>query len=188
MSRRRRRDGRIHRVFRRQFPQFGIEVQQLAIVPGSQTLDERVIKLLRARMKARRRVGLQAVAHVTVHHGDAPGHAPRRAGVNTECERGDEKMKRLGLVMVCLALIGTLGFAAGKRKVIGYYMDAADDYYKAGFQVFKALATREGWQVLDIVGQGTGPEQMAAVENFITQGVDAIVVIQHSPQVTTSAS
>ena len=77
-----------------------------------------------------------------------------------------------------------MGFAAGKAKVIGYYMDAADDYYKAGFQVFKALATREGWQVLDVVGQGTAPEQVAAVENFITQGVDALVVVQNSPQTT----
>ena len=69
-------------------------------------------------------------------------------------------------------------------KVIGYYMDAADDYYKAGFQVFKALATEAGWDVLDVVGQGTAPEQLAAVENFITQKVDAIVVVQNSPQTT----
>jgi len=93
-------------------------------------------------------------------------------------------MKRIGLVLLCLALLATMGFAAGKAKVIGYYMDAADDYYKAGFQVFKALATREGWQVLDVVGQGTAPEQVAAVENFITQGVDALVVVQNSPQTT----
>jgi len=45
-------------------------------------------------------------------------------------------MKRIGLVLLCLALLATMGFAAGKAKVIGYYMDAADDYYKAGFQVF----------------------------------------------------
>jgi len=77
-----------------------------------------------------------------------------------------------------------MGFAAGKQKVIGYYMDASDDYYKAGFQVFKALATREGWQVLDVVGQGTAPEQIAAVENFITQKVDALVVVQNSPETT----
>jgi hypothetical protein len=34
--------------------------------------------------------------------------------------------------------------AEGKPKVIGYYMDASDDYYKAGFQVFKAQLTRAG--------------------------------------------
>jgi ABC-type sugar transport system substrate-binding protein len=79
---------------------------------------------------------------------------------------------------------GKMKAAEGKAKVIGYYMDASDDYYKAGFQVFKALATRAGWQVQDVVGQGTAPEQIAAVENFITQGVDALVVVQNSPATT----
>ena len=92
-------------------------------------------------------------------------------------------MKRFALLIVCLMLAATMTFAAGK-KVIGYYMDAADDYYKAGFQVFKALATEAGWDVLDVVGQGTAPEQLAAVENFITQKVDAIVVVQNSPETT----
>jgi ABC-type sugar transport system substrate-binding protein len=92
-------------------------------------------------------------------------------------------MKRFALLIVCLMLAATMTFAAGK-KVIGYYMDAADDYYKAGFQVFKALATQAGWDVLDVVGQGTAPEQLAAVENFITQKVDALVVVQNSPETT----
>jgi ABC-type sugar transport system substrate-binding protein len=91
-------------------------------------------------------------------------------------------MKRLVLLVSVLALIATMGFA--QQKVIGYYMDASDDYYKAGFQVFKALADKAGWKVLDVVGQGTAPEQLAAVENFITQGVDALVVVQNSPQTT----
>jgi ABC-type sugar transport system substrate-binding protein len=99
-------------------------------------------------------------------------------------------MKRFAIVFACLALLGTLAFAGGQgdtgkgKVVVGYYMDAADDYYKAGFQVFKALATKEGWQVLDVVGQGTAPEQLAAVENYITQKVNAIVVVQNSPQTT----
>jgi ABC-type sugar transport system substrate-binding protein len=98
-------------------------------------------------------------------------------------------MKRIALAAVALVLCVATGFAAGgkeqsKQKVIGYYMDASDDYYKAGFDVFKALATEAGWKVLDVVGQGTAPEQLAAVENFITQKVDAIVVVQNSPQTT----
>src|ERR1700740_1493367 len=80
--------------------------------------------------------------------------------------------------MSCLSAVTTQAADAGKGKVIGYYMDASDDYYKAGFQVFKALATNAGWQVLDVVGQGTAPEQVSAVENFITQKVDALVVVQ----------
>lgn len=73
---------------------------------------------------------------------------------------------------------------AEKAKVIGYYMDAADDYYKAGYEVFEALAKEQGWEVIGIVGQGTAPEQLTAVENFITQKVDAIVCVQNSPQTT----
>jgi ABC-type sugar transport system substrate-binding protein len=101
-------------------------------------------------------------------------------------------MKRVALLLLCLFGVVAVSFAGGNKeaagakptKVIGYYMDASDDYYKAGFQVFKALATKEGWQVLDVVGQGTAPEQISAVENFITQKVDAIVVVQNSPQTT----
>ena len=100
-------------------------------------------------------------------------------------------MRKLTLKLMALAAIGSIAAAVGaqalaadKPKVIGYYMDASDDFYKAGFQVFKTLAGREGWTVIDIVGQGTAPEQIAAVENFITQGVDALLVVQNSPQTT----
>jgi ribose transport system substrate-binding protein len=103
----------------------------------------------------------------------------------------EQQMRRLALSLARFAVLGAISFpgsikAAGgdKGKVIGYYMDASDDYYKAGFQVFKALATKAGWQVLDVVGQGTAPEQIDAVENFITQKVDALVVVQNSPQTT----
>jgi ribose transport system substrate-binding protein len=90
-------------------------------------------------------------------------------------------------LMTAIALV-TLPFAgtalAQDGKVIGYYMDASDDFYKAGYEVFKTLAEGEGWTVLDVVGQGTAPEQIAAVENFITQGVDALLVVQNSPETT----
>ena len=57
---------------------------------------------------------------------------------------------------------------AAQPVVICYYMDAADDYYKAGFAVFEALAKEKGWTTNSVVGQGIGPEQLAAVQNFIT--------------------
>jgi len=99
-------------------------------------------------------------------------------------------MKRLALLLAGFAFLGAISFpgsntkAAEGKKVIGYYIDAPDDYYKAGFQVFKALANKAGWEVLDVVGQGTAPEQVSAVENFITQKVDALVVVQNSPETT----
>ena len=100
--------------------------------------------------------------------------------------------RRSALKLMALTALGSMAFPAGrqalaaqgKSKVIGYYMDAADDFYKAGFEVFKTLAGRKGWTVLDVVGQGTAPEQIAAVENFITQGVDALLVVQNSPETT----
>lgn len=107
-----------------------------------------------------------------------------------ERSKAKRQMERLPFLLVCFAALWAMSFpgsntkAADKPKVIGYYMDASDDYYKAGFQVFKALATKSGWQVLDVVGQGTAPEQVSAVENFITQKVDALVVVQNSPQTT----
>ena len=96
-------------------------------------------------------------------------------------------MKKLTFGLMAAIALGALPFATGAQaagKVIGYYMDASDDFYKAGFEVFKTLAEREGWTVLDVVGQGTAPEQIAAVENFITQGVDALLVVQNSPETT----
>ncbi len=96
-------------------------------------------------------------------------------------------MKKLVFGLMAAVALGALPFASGAQaagKVIGYYMDASDDFYKAGFEVFKTLAEREGWTVLDVVGQGTAPEQIAAVENFITQGVDALLVVQNSPETT----
>jgi len=93
-------------------------------------------------------------------------------------------MKKILVIVLCVALAVTMmaGCAApAKAKVVGYYKDAADVFYKDGFDVFKALAEQKGWQVLDVTGQGTAPEQIAAVQNFITQKVDAIVVVQNSP-------
>lgn len=73
-----------------------------------------------------------------------------------------------------------------QKLTIGYYKDAADDYYKAGYEVFQALAAQDpetaGWTIIDKVGEGTAAEQIAAVEDFITTGVDAIVVVQNSPE------
>jgi ABC-type sugar transport system substrate-binding protein len=120
-------------------------------------------------------------------------------------------MKKILTIIVCVALVAVLGACAAPQaspsasapaatsaapsaaattapaaqaKVIGYYKDAADDYYKAGYEVFKALADEKGWTVIDKVGGGTAPEQIAAIEDFITQKVDAIVCVQNSPAST----
>ncbi len=72
---------------------------------------------------------------------------------------------------------------AAETMTVGYFKAAADDYYKAGWDVFNALATQEGWEVLEIMGDGTDAKMLSSIENFINQKVDAIVCVQ-----TTSAS
>ena len=118
--------------------------------------------------------------------------SPVESKIKMHKNKQEKQMNRLQLILAGFAVLGAMTYTrteaqaadSNKAKVIGYYMDASDDYYKAGFQVFKALANNVGWQVLDVVGQGTAPEQIDAVENFITQKVDAIVVVQNSPATT----
>jgi ABC-type sugar transport system substrate-binding protein len=107
-------------------------------------------------------------------------------------------MKKLITAVLCTAMAVTMiapvsvaaDEAAGdvSGKTIGYYMDAADDYYKCAYEVFmdQVAANEEtaDWTVQDIVGQGTSQEQLSAVEDFITAGVDAIIVVQNSPEIT----
>ncbi|MCR5005494.1 MAG: sugar ABC transporter substrate-binding protein [Clostridiales bacterium] len=104
--------------------------------------------------------------------------------------------KKVISAILCTALAVTLvgpvsvmaeeGDVSG--KTIGYYMDAADDYYKCAYEVFMdqvaANEETQDWDVRDIVGQGTSQEQLSAVEDFITAGVDAIIVVQNSPEIT----
>jgi ABC-type sugar transport system substrate-binding protein len=91
--------------------------------------------------------------------------------------------KAFSLLIALVLVIGMTTIPAfAETKVIGAYLDAADDYYRAGLEVFAQLARDEGWEVNDVVGQGTAPEQITAVENFITNKVDAIIIYQNSPQ------
>ena len=56
--------------------------------------------------------------------------------------------------------------------------------YEVFLECLKADPETADWEVIDKVGQGTAQEQLAAVEDFITAGVDAIVVVQNSPEIT----
>jgi ABC-type sugar transport system substrate-binding protein len=75
--------------------------------------------------------------------------------------------------------------AASEHKVIGFYKDAADDYYKCITDTLFGLVAQDpdiDWEIIDKTGQGTAPEQIAAVEDFITTGVDAMLIVENSPQ------
>jgi ABC-type sugar transport system substrate-binding protein len=70
---------------------------------------------------------------------------------------------------------------------IGMYADGADSYYQVMYETLQACADADptcDWTVDYKVGQNTAPEQLQAVEDFITAGYDAIVVIQNSVDAT----
>jgi len=70
---------------------------------------------------------------------------------------------------------------------IGFYADGADSYYQVMVDTMKACADLDpecNWTIDYKVGQNTAAEQLQAVEDFITAGYDAIVVIQNSPDTT----
>ena len=74
----------------------------------------------------------------------------------------------------------------GKRHLtVGYYMDGADDYYKCGLDVVTYLGENDDefeWEIISRVGEWRAVDQLAAVEDFITMGVDAMIIVQNSPE------
>jgi ABC-type sugar transport system substrate-binding protein len=74
-----------------------------------------------------------------------------------------------------------------QTKTIGWYADAADSYYQQNHDTLVAAAQEDPtceWTVEFKVGQSTAEEQLKAVEDFITAGYDAIIVIQNNPNTT----
>jgi len=77
--------------------------------------------------------------------------------------------------------------AAVQTKTIGFYADAADSYYSLMNDALQACAAQDpdlNWTIDYKVGQSTADEQLKAVEDFITAGYDAIIVIQNNPNTT----
>jgi len=77
--------------------------------------------------------------------------------------------------------------AEAQKLSIGFYADGADSYYQVMVDTMKACADLDpecDWTIDYKVGQNTAAEQLQAVEDFITSGYDAIVVIQNSPDTT----
>jgi ABC-type sugar transport system substrate-binding protein len=76
---------------------------------------------------------------------------------------------------------------AVEKKTIGFYSDAADDYYKVLVDTFTELSKADpecDWEVVPVVGTSTAADQLKAVEDFITSGCDAICVIQNNADTT----
>lgn len=99
-------------------------------------------------------------------------------------------MRKIFIVItVCLLILAPISIsqakeASGEPRLIGFYKDSIDDYYKEASTVFTYLAGENGWDVLEKTVQGSPDEQIRAIDDFITLGVDALVVIQSSHTVS----
>jgi ABC-type sugar transport system substrate-binding protein len=74
-----------------------------------------------------------------------------------------------------------------ETKTIGVYADANGVYYDQLTNVFTACGAQDpdcNWEVDYKLGQGTAEDQVSAVENFITAGYDAMIIIQNNPDTT----
>jgi len=77
--------------------------------------------------------------------------------------------------------------ALAADKTVGLYADAADSYYQQIYDVVSRASAADpetDWAVDFKVGQSTAEEQLNAVQDFITAGYDAIIVIQNNPNTT----
>ncbi|MDR1953495.1 MAG: substrate-binding domain-containing protein [Clostridiales Family XIII bacterium] len=73
------------------------------------------------------------------------------------------------------------------RKVIGFYADEEDPYYRQINDVIARASAEDpdtNWEIDFRVGKGTAEGQLKAVEDFITKGHDAVVAIQNNPDTT----
>jgi ABC-type sugar transport system substrate-binding protein len=109
------------------------------------------------------------------------------------------KVKKVSVIMasvlVCAAALFVScskpreggGGGGSPKKTIGWYADAADSYYQQNVETCIKAAEADpecNWTVDFKIGQGTAEDQLKAVEDFITAGYDAIVVIQNNPNTT----
>jgi ABC-type sugar transport system substrate-binding protein len=73
------------------------------------------------------------------------------------------------------------------RKVIGFYADAEDPYYRQINDVIARVSEEDpdtNWEIDFKIGKSTADSQLAAVEGFIAAGYDAIIAIQNNPNTT----
>jgi ABC-type sugar transport system substrate-binding protein len=76
---------------------------------------------------------------------------------------------------------------SGGAKQIGLYADANGSYYDQLKEILERSAEQDpdcDWTIDYKIGQGTADDQLKAVEDFITVGYDAMVIIQNNPNTT----
>jgi ABC-type sugar transport system substrate-binding protein len=74
---------------------------------------------------------------------------------------------------------------AKKQVHIGYVMAGPDIYYRTSADVFIELSKKMDWEVSVTSSEYTATKEVANVEDFISKGVDAIVLVTANAEVGT---
>ena len=69
------------------------------------------------------------------------------------------------------------GAASAADIVVGYAAPSLDGGQKQIFDGFRVPAEAKGWKVVSVTSGGDAQKQINDVNDFITQGVDAIVAV-----------
>lgn len=86
-------------------------------------------------------------------------------------------------ILIMLTLFVSTFSVYGKELNIGWVMAGPDIYYKTSAETFKKLAAKKGWKVTITNAEYDGKKLLANVENLVSKGVDAIVLVALTPDV-----
>ena len=81
------------------------------------------------------------------------------------------------LSMTILFSLSVTGIASAAQIVVGYAAPSLDGGQKQIFDGFRIPAEAKGWKVLSVTSGGDAQKQINDINDFITQGVDAIVAV-----------
>ena len=81
------------------------------------------------------------------------------------------------LSLALLFSLSLTGIASAAQIVVGYAAPSLDGAQKQIFDGFRIPAEAKGWKVVSVTSGGDAQKQINDVNDFITQGVDAIVAV-----------
>ena len=81
------------------------------------------------------------------------------------------------LSVATLFSLSISSIASAGQIVVGYAAPSLDGAQKQIFDGFRIPAEAKGWKVVSVTSGGDAQKQINDVNDFITQGVDAIVAV-----------
>jgi len=87
--------------------------------------------------------------------------------------------KIISVVLLSMTIIFSLSVTgiAAAQIVVGYAAPSLHGGQKQIFDGFRVPAEAKGWKVLSVTSGGDAQKQINDINDFITQGVDAIVAV-----------